>query len=439
MPHSLRIALSLLILIVSGRDTFANAPKSSYIYLYVSDTTGETFTLNFLDTVSLTLDHQIQLAKPISFGITAFLSPDGKWVAFLPATPSETIENIILYDILNNETRSVPAHISANFLFDSAARVWGPSPSILWSPDSMKLAFIGQINGDFTLGVYEINTDETLYLPNTGSKYANLAWNSTSDELAVTAHTCDPICQPSIEIYNIPGQYLVSSTNVLGPHGVFYPEYMCNLQWSPDSMHISLVSFCGFDSFEDLKEVYILDRQTSTLINATHLTDHALPMTDPPNPELVGRFAAYDTLWISDDTIIIGATYSETISSNRIAKTFLYNLNTQTLTSIGDVRGDEFALSASQIAISTSNSDETLQDVRIVSLSDIASLQTQNSHLPGCQLDWHPIDNVLAYTNHGDAGSYCRDPIQSLVFIDDDGMREYPISDIVPIGWVSPP
>ncbi|QPC82052.1 hypothetical protein G4Y79_20560 [Phototrophicus methaneseepsis] len=142
MPHSLRIVLSLLILIVSGRDTFANDPRTSYIYLYVSDTTGETFTLNFLDTVSLTLEHQIQLAKPISFGITAFLSPDGKWVAFLPATPSETIENIILYDILNNETRSVPAHISANFLFDSATRVWGPSPTVLWSPDSNDPTFV---------------------------------------------------------------------------------------------------------------------------------------------------------------------------------------------------------------------------------------------------------------------------------------------------------
>ncbi|MCA9895148.1 MAG: hypothetical protein KC615_19315 [Anaerolineae bacterium] len=445
MRHCFVCLLLMLLLCVASISAQDDEPLQEY-YAYISDSTSDGFVLSYMDMPSLTVARQVETDfwRPMYGYAVSFVSPDGKWVALVPARHSPDLVAIGLFNVATSQLQIVEAGVSEDFYGDYVSYIRGPSPIVAWSPDSAYLAFIGRLDSEYRVGIYDVQNEQIHWMESTGKQFASLAWNTTSTRLAVVAGHCEGICQSFIEVYDVASEALVASRKVLFGYGGFgIAEYICNLQWSPDGQQLSFVSLCGASSFfESPKEVYILDLPTGIVTNATHLTDVALPMTDPPNPDLVGRFAHYNSYWLDANRLLIGAVYSVNVPQNQVASTFVYDVDAQTLTHIGDGRAYEFAVDTvhGQLAITSLDNSEMLQDMRIVPLSAIETFPNVPTFPPGCNLSWNHDGSLLMYQIRMNDTIYCRGNTKSSAYVDAETgiLTEFPLGG-GPVGWVVMP
>lgn len=438
------ILLILLSLVPTVNVAQTNFPPA--VYVFATNTFGESLTLNYLTVSSLEIVKSLNIIKPyFSESVVTFVSPNGAYILIAPTGFRSEGTSIILFTVEDESVDILSIPIHSERMTDYTRRVTAPSPLIAWSPDSQKFAVIsGSGDGVSNIVIYDVLSNQSTILNASPKQYANIAWSNDNEYVAVNSENCSEGCQASVDIYNVSTTTLINSYDILDEY--FLPLFgsICNLTWSPDSQYISFVSVCDSSQFVIFKEVYVLDVSSGQLTNATHLTDVALPMTNPPNSDIVGRFAFYGTAWLDNIHLLIGATYAVDRTGNLVTETFLYDNTANTLTSLSNYRGSEFARlsqTSSTFAIASANSDQQLTNVRIVDLSNPLSLN-ELSLLPfGCNLTWSHSDEILAYLRTDRLTEDCRGFLSSLFFWDSNQntISEYPVDpslDVHPIGWI---
>lgn len=442
-----RLFACLLIVFLSFVGTISAQDEElleSY-YAYISEFTSDGFVLNYMDLPSLTVARQVEVEFPThASNMASFVSPDGKWVAVVYDTQLPYGGGTFLVDAITGSTRGLRAGTIHPMLFNPDFRLEGLSPSVDWSPDSKYLASIGYEKDAHDQIVIEIMDKDMVMFRNSAFLYTTLAWNHTGDQFAYVAYYCEDRCLPYIEVYDINTGTVLLSTDV--PEDSSIINTVCTLQWSPDGQYLSFVNACETSAYDAIKEVWVLNISTGQITNATHLTDDAAIIPDPSNPGLIGRFAGYDTYWLDANRLIIGANYAVDVSNNGVARTFIYDVETQTLIAIGDLRASEFAVDTvhGQLSIVVLDDGELLQDMRIVPLSAIDTFQDVPTFPPGCDLAWNHEGTVLAYTVRADVSANCRNTIEQFIFVDavNGSFVEIPIddgNDVIPVGWVVVP
>lgn len=435
---------SILVVKVNVRAQSESVTRSRYAY--ISDLSGDSFTLHFVDPRSLEIVESQTIIKPKSTAsVAAFLSPNGQQIAFIPTGLFPVSEEFILYDVLTNNVQYVEAHIASSLLYASIGYL-GSLHVFAWSPDSTYVAY--QHNRDSLQGVeiYNVDTEMALDLFSDDKRYANLDWSADGTKLGFVSSQCRDDCLTYFHQYSFPSiggkdiyEYLV------GPHYFPLESLICNVNLSPNGAYISYTRMCDPLLFDTQKEVFIMDTSIGQIAQATDLTESAFPMTDPPNPELVGRLASYTTFWHDTDSLIIGAIYAQDRPNNLLAETFQYDVLTQSLTSISEFQVTEYVpnRTLNSIAISTTNGNAERIDIRIIPFSNILSFQNQTSYPAGCNLSWNTDNSLLAYIKQSNNAEECGQSAESIYFLDpaQNQLTEFSISidnnDFVPVGWIN--
>jgi Tol biopolymer transport system component len=376
------------------------------------------------------------------------VSPDGHWIVFIAAAKEgdrRDIRLIGLYNAISGDMRILPS--------GQPVGVPGSVQGIVWSPNSryLGMSLLTEFGSD--VYVYGVDTAEWTNVTNDGWYHPYLAWSPDASQLATVTQIC-PIDQPcswTLEIVNVVDGSRQTTLDLfaLAPAtgGV-----ACELKWSPDGRYLTFAMGCESTIFETPKDMFIWDRVTGTVENATRFT---LDAYDPATPLFLA--AEYRTIWRDAETFFISAQYA--IEPNIVnTATLMYRLPERELVPLFDDFVEEWAINpvTNQVAarvVETSSVRSSLVYryelpifVQILSVyfSDTEQVVFQNELPNGCDPQWSPDGTMLAYGQTPTGICYEND---ALVFYDvatqattiyrpvlSDGSTP---SAIFPIGWIA--
>lgn len=330
----------------------------------------------------------------------------------------------------------------------------GPQEHIVWSPDGQFLAFnISETTAQGTANttrVYSTRDDSLTNLTLEGMKSMGLAWSLDSRQLAISAVNCTVDCAAFVNVFDIEtrswGQSTDLTPDVFGANSRGLGG-ICNLNWSPDSRHITFMANCDQLEYGYYKEIYLLDAEQQTVQRITDFTYRQNII------EQQGFVAAdYSLAWLDSDNLIISVVHG--LGSNIRAETFIYTLSTGISDLISETFATSLALNPNSKTIAqvmSPVSNVTGQNVVVTRLDDVPNgsrnldQQLVSPVLPqSCSLTWSPDGAYLAYSVPLRTRS-CLAPLHDFNLLDAESWQpiDVPMPSetsttiySIPIGWV---
>ncbi len=165
-------------------------------------------------------------------GVARIWSPDGRYLAFLDNDPtSETYQAMLILSIDENGI----VGDSRPLILDGEEALTG---SVLWSPNSEKMAFLAYSNIGTDLLIAEANGSNPFSLVPNITLIQRMAWSPDGTQLAFAWFSPEDTAHLILSRINVDGTGL----EVISPS----PEHRISaMSWSPDGEHIAFVASQG--------------------------------------------------------------------------------------------------------------------------------------------------------------------------------------------------
>lgn len=205
-------------------------------------------------------------------GLIAYaVSPNGNHVAFV-----DSLNNVAVLDLPDRNFHKPPAKL-ARTQDAFVDRLYYPSQTLTWSPDSEKLAYIGNTSANRTdLYVHTLATDSTANLTQSLSIFNTLigfpSWSPDGNWIAFVAvqgQTLDPVLK-----LNVPDVGLIVMSSDSSKFTQIAQRRMCRPVWSPDLQHLASNTACYNAGAGDNVDLLIF---TFNSINGMLKVLHTLP------------------------------------------------------------------------------------------------------------------------------------------------------------------
>ncbi len=451
IAHYVIFTLSTLILgtLLFGKMS-AQSETLVYAFAYQPEYYGAV-TINLLDVAPDQITSTaFQVEPPLGDEIylrDAALSPAGAWIALL-FKDRHRMGYLRLVNIQTREIRDVSGVV---YFYEYYDLYLGEQEHLRWSPDGEYLAFNASADEvGIDTYIYNVRDDLLINLTVDDKEQHQFAWSANSSQLVVqTEGDCQYVgCEQLLQIFEVNGQ--LTGTILVDPIPLtsnISAAALCALEWSPDDQHIAFSAGCAA-GVNLSSEVYIADVQDQTVERITNI------ISDNLDDLTIYVQAGYELEWVNSHQLLIGAGW--TIGTFNTS-TFIYDLEDQRLTEISANVLQNTRLFAGELAFTQLAPSVTPDDLSrsvstdIAILSDTSTLNVVYSHLPGCDLDWSPDGELLAYsvlpTTRRACGNYGFAEVLAFVQRTSGEIQIYPIPDdvdssvlggqtIFPLGWV---
>jgi hypothetical protein len=400
---------ALLLLVLPSVKPSAQASEVRLRYAYATRDNPTQMMLHFIDPINPS-DAPQSMFIPISADhtlITAKPSPDGHSIALVMSGDTTWIQ------LFNIQTGMI-TEVAQLERLDDTASLERSIPA--WSPDSQYLAFTGNSPGK-PVGTYIYSVANHLFLtlkfPAEAILPYQLAWSQDSAYLAVASMDCvSPPCHNQIEIFSVPNLVLEATKIIDTTTGI--SGNICNLGWSPDGRYVSFVAACDENAASlYLHEIFVWDLTEAIITPVTSFTN-PLPFDSRPTQTFS---TVYDYVWFDPQTILVGVRNIEIdlgiglLPNTLIVQTAAYQLSDAGKTVL--LPQAAFDLVNSRLSNRLAYRLETIQAV--TEGRDRPSIEIQNAVVqvttfegqdlknvlnapPGCDLEWAPDRDILAYT-----------------------------------------
>jgi Tol biopolymer transport system component len=408
----------------------------------------------------LTQHREITIPKDNAYIISgAIPNLTGEWIGL----PFQSMQGH-KFQLYNSISETILDVAQANF---SVGDISGLSDQhFAWSPNGKFLAFaVSQPveNSEVGNGVYIYSVDEQRIVPlmKDVSNEARLAWSPDSKAIVIRKRSCptmescdyslvilDPVAGTEIKTLQI--STLLPELNFR--QGSFIGvDTICDIDWSPDGRYISFIPLCSYEPTPLLKEVYAWDTLQDEMFPVTNFTT-ANQFQSPT--------AVYRKIWVTPNTLLIGAAWNEDLKAEIKTKTVAIHLPDKNEIEISPSYVEAWAINpisselAYRLVDAVEAADMSVKTTRLhigtLTISD-SKATTLTSKLTisknACRLSWSPDGSILAFTEQAEnttIGQTCTlspinvsflDPITGRISVFQLEPNTPPNSTII-VGWV---
>ncbi len=418
-----------------------------YYYAYAFQILGGNIAVFAVDPLnpseSIHLFNTLAPSDAILYG--ALASPDGQWIALVLFSPyGQSV--IRLVNVNNAEIIDIPLEVGFGIFIEyEEPDLLGQPQGIAWSPNSLYLGFIGDDGETTNLYAYDMVHRALIQITSDSRKYT-LVWSPDSQHLATSSTDCSTgLCNIQIETYNFDSKQREAIVSV-GLEGSGGEAGLCQIRWSPDSHYVSFAKSCDILDNARPKELYLLDSVENRLNQLTDYTTIAIQPPGAPIDFYPIRWAAYDSVWVDDHTMLVGSVHAEDTLDNAISQIIAYDVQTQTQSILrDDIMATNWAINPVSRAtafhsVTGYRRPQNHLDVQVATYAN-GVLSTTITAPVGCNLAWSPDGEYLAYTDRGQPLVHCYSSVDGIVFIagSTGQVINQPLSasgSIWPVGWV---
>lgn len=462
MKHVIMLVVLVLGLSFTSSSEAQPAYQADPFYIYVSqDESGGVSIRKLTANASEVTSELIQTFAVEHSMVDAFLSPSREWVTILSSNeeyPNQnSIELLYLINLKSGESISLDANIAfPHDLFDREflihagdfSKYQDRSQQVAWSSDSSFVAYIAdKDNGTNEVHIYKLNERTNVILSNNDARFDRIFALNEPGTFATITQECNT-CEASLEIYDISSLEKLNSYSI--GHIPVEQFGVCGLEASPDNQYVAFTQDCVYTYFalETRKDIFLINLPMSSLESVTEFTLDGIHPPEAP-PSISYRFGVYRSEWLSDNSLLIGATFLENSVDNIQSQILAYDPETDMLTVVLDnIMAQEWAIRNSNIAFVNVEIAQIAYQYEIVNAQvNIAQIDNDQMNIThdfqgGCYLDWSNDGQMLAFgrSSTKEYSDCLLNPTQIVFANVSDGSEVaydlQPYKRIIPLGWV---